>query len=326
MLTKKLLSKIEALKIAIIGDMILDEYIYGQTSRVSREAPVLVVRHERAEYRPGGAANAVANVAAWHTTVYPLGYIGNDEGGRHLKELFTAMGCRPDGLVECQNRPTAVKSRILAGAFGTMRQQVLRLDREPDNAPSAAQQAKLLKKLDEISRVCDLLIVSDYGSQTVSKAVIDKIRALAAAGLPVYVDSRYNLGAFSGVKAVTPNTPEAEAFCGKPAETAAAVSIAGEYILDSLQLKMALVTRGSQGMALFEPGKKPFLIPADGSTEVTDVTGAGDTVIALFAMGIEAGMSPKEAMKLANKGAGIVVTRMGAATVDPQQLLEDKNA
>ena len=312
------LAAIRSCRAVLVGDLVLDTYIYGETIRVSREAPVLVVKKERIEHRLGGAANAAANLAELGVNTRVIGVIGQDDAGRQVKAKLEAAHVDVSRLVSAQVT-TPQKTRIMAGAFGTARQQVLRLDDEPDTQPQSVIE-RLLVELDDAAATADVLVVSDYGEGTVAQPVVEAVKILAAGGTLVCVDSRFRLGEFVGVTAVSPNLPEAAAAAGFPLPDQASVERAGLKIAKELNLKACLVTQGRGGMTLCRRDQPPMHVDIVGDDEVTDVTGAGDTVIATFSAALAAGLGMVNAMLLANCAAGVSVMRAGAATVTPDEV------
>lgn len=304
----------------LVGDLILDAYLYGETVRVSREAPVLVVRKERVEHRLGGAANVACNLATlgMHTEV--LGVVSEDQNGQQLTRMLAAAGSDVLRLRQGAH-PMPVKTRVLAGAFGTSRQQVLRIDEEPRGEMPPDLMDALAGDLLARGSQSDVVVVSDYGYGIGGAPLADAAREVARRGTPVCVDSRYRLHTFTGVTAVTPNVPEAEGVVGHPIVDRDSVDRAGDRIVEQLQLGACLLTQGRGGMTLFTPGAAPDHVDIVGEEEVTDVTGAGDTVIATFAGGLAAGLGMPNAMRLANLAAGIVVTKTGAATASFDELV-----
>ena len=303
----------------LVGDFMLDAYLYGETVRVSREAPVLVVRKTAEELRLGGAANTADNLAALGLEVTLVGAVGTDAAGDSLVELLARRGAQTAGLRRVA-RTTPVKTRILAGAFGTSRQQVLRLDDEPREGLEAATLAALADDLTRAAAQADVVVVSDYGAGTVTGPVLAAVCALGRSGVPVCVDSRYQLGRFAGVTAITPNVPEAEHAVGFAVHDAADVQRAGTLLLEQLDCAACLLTQGRRGMTLFATGAPPSHVDIVGEEEVTDVTGAGDTVIATLAAALAAGLGLENAMRLANCAAGLVVTKVGTAVARPEEI------
>jgi rfaE bifunctional protein kinase chain/domain len=306
-------------RIVVLGDMVADEYVFGETSRVSREAPVLVVRYVDQELRLGGAANAAHNVRDLSGVAIPVGVIGRDAAGERVSALLKGYGIPTRGLVATA-RATTTKTRILAGALHTTKQQVMRLDRE-DAAPLTreVEQALIARLNSEVDKA-DALLVSDYGLGLMTPRLVAAVQKLARKGAIVCVDSRFNLRAYVGVTALTPNEPEAEAASGRELRHAKDVEWAGRLLLAKVKAQAVLITRGRQGMALFEPKEKTLFVPISGADEVADVTGAGDTVIAAFTLALAAGADFAHAARLANFAASVTVMKAGAATVSPAEL------
>ncbi len=327
----------------VAGDLIADEFIYGQVERVSREAPVLILKYDTTEMVPGGAGNAAANVASLGARVKVVGVVGRDDAGRRL---LAAMPKRADtrGVVRAAGYTTPVKTRVLAGGVHSAKQQVVRIDRV--GAPLTSRQSSVLSKKLEAALAtaladADAVMISDYGSGLYSPEMVEQAEALAADRTtrrrpprphidPTYagrvpmilVDSRYGLAGFKGVTACTPNESEVEALLGVTiGDDLAVLEKAGRTLLRKLQARAVLVTRGSKGMALFEPGCPTDHIPIVGSDQIADVTGAGDTVIATFALALACGATFGEAARLANHAGGLVVMKRGTATVSARELL-----
>jgi rfaE bifunctional protein kinase chain/domain len=304
----------------LVGDLVVDTYVYGETVRVSREAPVVVVRKERVEYRLGGAANAAANLAALGIATEAVGVVGDDEAGVHMRDMLIEAGVDVSG-VRSVPMTTPQKTRILAGAFGTARQQVLRLDDEPDLIAAALVSADVVRDFEAHVDGADVVVLSDYGAGALTDEVIAAARAAKARGTPVCADSRYRLASFTGVTAVSPNVPEAAALVDAPLNDSAAVERAGAAILELLRCDVCLITQGRGGMSLFRAGQAPHHVDIVGAEEVTDVTGAGDTVMATFAASLAANLGMVNGMALANCAAGVAVMRVGTTTVAPAELV-----
>jgi rfaE bifunctional protein kinase chain/domain len=308
-------------RIVVVGDLIVDEYLFGRPARISREAPVLILRFTEREASLGGAANAVNNVQALGATVIPIGVVGRDAAGDELLELFTTAGIPTDGIVVEERWRTPVKTRIMAGGYQATRQQVVRVDREPMGDPQPTTEDALVARVTALAPRADAIIISDYGYGTVTPRVLDALRAVArGTGTIVTADSRYDLPRFTGLTAATPNEAELEALAGMPADDERTVEKAGRLLLERLDARLLLVTRGSRGMALLEREGGSTFIPIHGTDEIADVTGAGDTVISTFTVGLAAGASPVEAATLANVAGGIVVMKRGTATVSAAEL------
>jgi rfaE bifunctional protein kinase chain/domain len=304
----------------MVGDLVADHYIYGQTDRVSREAPVLIVRYESSEVKLGGGANVAANVRALSGQVTAVGALGQDEMGSALRRLFDEAGIRLHA-VSGRGIETETKTRILAGGVSTTRQQMLRLDRGQRGSLPPRMRKALAKRVEEAARDADAVVVSDYGAGVLSDEVREVLRSLAGDGLPVCVDSRYALPSFVGMTVCKPNEPELEALAGRPVRTEAELLEAGHAAVRRLGCRALLVTRGRHGMALFDADGGVDRIPVHGAKAAVDVTGAGDTVIATFALSLAAGASFGEAARLANVAGSLVVQKLGTATVSRDELL-----
>jgi D-glycero-beta-D-manno-heptose-7-phosphate kinase len=309
--------------IMVVGDVICDEYLIGKPARISREAPVIILKFTDRDVRLGGAANAANNVHALGARVIPVGVVGADRAGDEALELFRAGDMSTAGLVIDGARPTPVKTRIMAGGYQATRQQVVRLDREPPPDVSPVTEDALLARLHAVSSRVDAILVSDYGYGTVSPRVFDAVKTLArASGAVVTVDSRYDLPRFGGVTAATPNETELGELTGEAVDDERALEKAGRQLLERLDARLLLVTRGSQGMALLEREGGSTFIPIFGTDEIADVTGAGDTVIGAFTLALASGASPVDAATLANMAGGIVVMKRGTATVTREELTQ----
>jgi D-glycero-beta-D-manno-heptose-7-phosphate kinase len=319
---RQLVARFRRVRIVVAGDLIADEFIYGQIERVSREAPVLILRYDTTEVVPGGAGNAAANAAALGARVAVVGVVGRDEPGRRLVGALH-RGADTRGIIVAARSVTPIKTRILAGGVHSAKQQVVRIDRAA-GPPEAAVARRVEAALARAIRRADAVIISDYGHGLVTPA--RWARALAAARVkrppPVFVDSRYGLLGFTAMTASTPNESEVEALLGVHIDDDRdALERAGRRLLARLQSRAVLITRGSRGMALFEPDAATDLIPIVGSDQIADVTGAGDTVIATFALAVAAGASFGEAARLANHAGGLVVMKRGTATVSAAELV-----
>jgi rfaE bifunctional protein kinase chain/domain len=307
-------------RVLMVGDLVADHYIYGQTDRVSREAPVLVVRHESSEVKLGGGANVAANVRALSGQVTAVGVLGADEMGRALRTLFEGAGIQLRAA-SARGVETETKTRILAGGVNTTRQQMLRLDRGQRGPLPPRVRRTLVRLVEEAAEDADAVVVSDYGAGVVGDEMREALRRLAADGLPVCVDSRYSLTAFSGVTVCKPNEPELQALVGRPLRTEAELVEAGREAVRRLECRALLVTRGRQGMALFDAEGGVDLIPVHGAKEAVDVTGAGDTVIAALSLALAAGGSFGAAARVANVAGALAVQKPGTATVSRDELL-----
>jgi rfaE bifunctional protein kinase chain/domain len=306
----------------VLADLVADEFVYGRVERISREAPVLILRHDATDLRLGGGANAVHNIRTLGATPLPYGVVGKDEPGRRLRALLREKGIVARGVKDEAGYPTPVKSRILAGRAHSTKQQVVRLDRYAPLAPRSAARRAVERALRSFRGPVDGVLVSDYGCGLLDESLVRAAVAFARKRkVPVTVDSRFALLRFRGMTAVTPNEPEVEEALGVTiGHDRRKLEAAGRTLLRRLGCQAVLVTRGSDGMALFEPGRDPLHVPIHGTDEVADVTGAGDTVIATFTLALAAGATPREAALLANYAGGIVVMKHATATVSADEL------
>jgi D-glycero-beta-D-manno-heptose-7-phosphate kinase len=320
---RKIIEAFPKVTITVLGDLVADEFVYGEISRVSREAPVLILKHRERTIVPGGGANAVNNLADLGVNVLPVGAIGDDEPGRLLLKAFRHKHIPVSGVLKDKSYTTVTKTRILAGMTHNTRQQVVRVDREPETAPNRHLTRELFLAAREYLRASDALLVSDYGYGSAGPALVNALRERGRRrNVPLIVDSRYRLLEYSGVTAATPNEPEVEAALSvRIGQNWEKVLDAGNQVMERMQLQSLLITRGRDGMVAFDQKHAPIDIPIFGSDQVADVTGAGDTVIAAFSAALAAGATTEEAAQLANYAGGIVVMKRGTATVSAEELL-----
>lgn len=308
--------------ITVLGDLVADEFVFGEIDRVSREAPVLILKHRERSVVPGGGANAANNLADLGVRVLPVGVIGDDAPGRMLVEYFRNKKVSVTGMLRDQKYSTVTKTRILAGMTHTSRQQVVRIDREPQHGPGVDVLKSLVMSTHRALAKSDALLVSDYGYGSATPAILRAVQKKSGKSVPVVLDSRHRLLKYKGATAATPNEPEVEEALGvKVGQHWPKMVSAGTQVMTRMKLKSLLITRGRDGMVAFERGRKPADIPIVGSDEVADVTGAGDTVIAVFTAALAAGASTEEGALLANYAGGIVVMKRGTATVSRAELL-----
>jgi rfaE bifunctional protein kinase chain/domain len=321
---RKIVEAFPRTTVTVLGDLVADEFVFGEISRVSREAPVLILRHRERTVVPGGGANAVNNLADLGVNVLPVGIVGNDDPGRLLLKAFRHKRIPVSGILKDKNYVTVTKTRIVAGMPHTWRQQVVRIDREPDALPDRHMARELAFAAREYLRASDALLVSDYGYGAATPQILNAARDKSRASpVPVVLDSRHRMLAFSGITAATPNEPEVEEALGvRIGQDWNNLCTAGDQIIARMKLKSLVITRGRDGMVAFSAKHRPVDIPIFGSDEVTDVTGAGDTVIATFTAALAAGATSEEAAHLANYAGGIVVMKRGTATVSQQELLD----
>lgn len=312
-----MLARVRGASIAVIGDVMLDRFVWGRVSRISPEAPVPVVEIERESVHLGGAANVARNLASLGVTPLLLGVVGDDDASRQLRQALGERGLADDAVLDDPTRRTTVKMRVIAGS-----QQVVRTDWESVDDLDGDAEARALDALTDIIGRARAVVLSDYAKGALTPRIIERAIALAKErSLPILVDPkvrRYRL--YRGVTLVTPNLSEAARFAGIAVRTDDEVAEAARSILSALDCSAVLVTRGEHGMTLFESGEPPLHIPTL-AREVFDVSGAGDTVIAAAAVALAAGASLAEAAKLANRAAGVVVGKLGTATVEPEELV-----
>jgi D-glycero-beta-D-manno-heptose-7-phosphate kinase len=318
-----LVDEFAGIRVAILGDLLVDEFIYGQISRVSREAPVLILEYDSTEIVPGGAGNAANNVAALGGVAMAIGVTGRDEPGRRLVEAMQRLDVRNvvahDGIV------TPTKTRILAGGVHSAKQQVVRIDRAARQPIPDDVRKTIARRLFGVLSRCDALLVSDYGTGLVTPPLVAGAqRVLRGPGRrqpPVLIDSRYSLLKYRRMTMCTPNESEVEQLLGVTiGDNLRTLERAGRELLSRTSAAGVLITRGSRGMALFERDRPTLHIPIFGSDQIADVTGAGDTVIATMTLALAAGATPEEAARLANYAGGLVVMKRGTATVTAAEL------
>jgi rfaE bifunctional protein kinase chain/domain len=309
-------------RILVLADLVVDEFVSGDISRVSREAPVLILRHKETQLVPGGGANAVNNLADLGARVIPVGVVGDDAAGRGLLAHLRSKRIPCSGILTLRGWQTPTKTRYLAGWTHTARQQVLRVDREPSDVLPETARRELARRARRLAAQAHAVLVSDYGFGTITPALVRALKP--PRGAPLTLDSRYKLLDFrgAGLTAATPNEPELEAlYHQRIGNDTAALDRLGRRALRQLGLRALLVTRGKDGMALFEPGHPRVDLSVFGAQDAVDVTGAGDTVIAAFTLALAAGAGFSEAARLANYAGGIVVMKRGTATVPRAELL-----
>jgi D-glycero-beta-D-manno-heptose-7-phosphate kinase len=320
---RNLLNAAKNSHILVVGDVMLDQFIWGSVARISPEAPVPVVDFERESFMPGGAANAARNLTALRANTELFGTVGHDDAARRLKQLLKEQHIGCDGLLAHPERATSLKTRIVAH-----KQQVVRIDRETRDGLEGRLLNRLLEVFKAELKKADAVIICDYGKGVVTQQLLNEIKALCRArGVWLSVDPKpYHLN-LSGLSLITPNRKEAFELANLPDQTRnsdpfadANLMAAAERLLSEIRPAVLLITLGELGMLLCQRDQKPFHIPTV-AREVFDVSGAGDTVIASFTLAIAAGASPVEAAIISNHAAGIVVGKIGTATVTPEELL-----
>jgi len=314
-----LVDRLAGQPVILLVDLVADRFITGSPKRISREAPVLILRHEHEEVLPGGGANAAANVAALGGVPLPVGIVGADGSGDELLAAFAARGIATAGILRRDGYRTPTKVRILAGARHSIKQQVVRYDVEGELELAGGDRAFLADQLRRLRGEARVAVLSDYGYGAVDPSLVAPARAAVGAGGTVLCDSRYRLAEFAGVDGATPNEEEAEKTLGRALGEGDALHAAGAALRERLRARFVLVTRGSLGMVLFDDSACAQ-IPVHGTDQVADVTGAGDTVIGTFALALAAGATPLEATLLANYAGGVVVMKRGTATLSRDEL------
>jgi len=306
-------------RIAMYGDLVLDRFILGTPKRISREAPVIILRYEDQRDVPGGGANALANIAALGARVSVVAAVGNDESGAALRAALDRLGIGTDGIVTVPGYRTPTKVRILGGGPSSLKHQVARYDIEDNLDPDGAWRTEIARNFAREFAHADAVAVSDYGYGCVIPETLQQITEERAATWTC-LDSRHRIGAFEGVAAATPNLEELEVFCGRRLSSDGEVASGAEDLRKRLGARFVLATRGNQGMTLVEAGLESRHIQVFGTDQVADVTGAGDTVLAVLAVALASGAAPIDAARLSNIAAGLVVMKLGTATVSVAEL------
>lgn len=308
-------------RILVIGDSVADQFVYGAISRVSREAPVFILRHEHTETVPGGAANCALNLASLGAHVSLISVAGDDEAGRALVEKLNTAGVDCTGVLTSPALRTTTKVRILAGQLHSTRQQVIRIDYEGEPLNDPEVRERLRELVLEKAQSADAVIISDYNYGVADAEMASFTRdAAAARKIPVLADSRFQLSNFEGFTSATPNQDEVEQLLGKQLMNTGDLESAGEELRDHLGYRALLITRGSNGMILLEDGVDAVYLDAVGAHEPVDVTGAGDTVMAAYTMALASDSSFPDAARLANYAGGLVVMKRGTASITGEEL------
>ena len=307
-------------KVLVVGDIMVDHFIWGKVSRISPEAPVPVVEVQSDDFMLGGCANVLNNIFSLGGKVFATSVIGSDDMGQRLLGELRKRRIDTDGIIVETNRPTTLKTRIVAH-----NQQVVRFDQESNNTIKPRSVEKIIKYVKKVMDVLDAIVISDYNKGVITKPLMDGIReALSGRGITVCVDPKQNdFSLYQGFDIVTPNNYEAGRAAGMDITDGRDTAKVGKMLLDRFNFRALLITRGEDGMSLFEKDGKTThtAFPAE-AREVFDVTGAGDTVIGVFALCVASGATFKEAAALANYAAGIVVGKVGTATISQDELRE----
>ncbi len=312
----ELLDRFTKAQVLVVGDLTLDEFLTGQVERISREAPVLIIRHETTQQVPGGGANAIYNLATLGAKVKAVGLVGKDDQGKALRGIFAAAGIDTSGILIDLDRPTVTKTRISGHARQSVTQQIVRVDRKSDALPDLTVQEQLTDYIRQHAGAADAVVCSDYGDGVFTGPVIQ-----AALSHPqTVVDTQKSLGRYRGAMLFTPNLPEAEHAVGYQISSPQTLTQAGKDLLALTQARQILITRGDEGMSLFDSCGQEQHIPAFNRSDVFDVTGAGDTVVAALSLGLTVGASFWEAAVLGNLAASIVVRQFGTATTNAAEV------
>src|SRR5213595_605379 len=312
-------------RVLVIGDMVADEYLRGRPTRIAREAPVLILELDEERTIPGGAANVAVNVCTLGAEVFLAGVVGDDLPGQQLRRAISELGMHQEGLFTDKTRPTSTKTRILAGSPQIVQQQVVRIDRVDTSEVREPCKQQMIDYIQHVLPSMDAIVLADYENGVISPDIIQSCIPLARElNKVIVVDSHGSLFRFQGVTALTPNQPEAELALGSTITSQADLEEAGQRLLDGSHAKSVLITRGGEGMSLFEIDKPPLHLPIhrlDHGIEVVDTNGAGDTVAATFTLALVAGASFAESAYLANAAAALVVRRLGCASNTPEELM-----
>jgi len=312
-------------RVLVIGDMVADEYLIGKPTRIAREAPVLILELDEERTIPGGAANVAVNACTLGAEVFLAGVVGDDVQGQRLRHAIADLQMHQEGLVTDAHRPTSTKTRILAGSPQIVQQHIVRIDRVDTSEVNQPSKGYISDYIQHMLPSVDAIVLSDYENGVISPEIIETCIPIARAlNKVIVVDSHGSLFRFQGVTALTPNQPEAELTLGRTISSQSDLEEAGQLLLDGSNSRSVLITRGGEGMSLFEIDKPPLHLPIhrlNHSIEVVDTNGAGDTVAATFTLALTTGASCAEAAYLANAAAALVVRRLGCASNTPEELI-----
>lgn len=308
-------------RVLLVGDMVADHYIKGKSSRISREAPVLILKYQDETVIPGQVGNTAANIAALGGEALLVGISGKDMRGDQLLVALSAAGVQLEGIVKSAAGATVTKTRILAGGHHTARQQVIRIDDDERLPVTEQDRLTILANMQNAAAWANAVVVSDYGYGVVDEQTWElAVRIATDQNIPLVLDSRYNLTYWKGATLITPNEEEALAAVGVAMDSEYDIEKVGEKLLQQTGCEQLIITRGNEGMALFQQVGKPVHLPVFGSKECTDVTGAGDTVVATATLSLASGATPEVAMVLANLAGALVVMKLGTATISRDEM------
>ncbi len=321
---RALIEMFKGKRVLVIGDMVADEYLIGRPTRISREAPVLILELHEERTIPGGASNVAVNACSLGSEVFLAGVVGDDLPGQKLRYAIDTLHMHQTGIITDKTRPTSTKTRIMAGSPQIVQQHIVRLDRVDTSDIGEPSKSQIIDYIRQELPTVDAVVLSDYENGVISPDIIETcIPAARALNKVIVVDSHGSLFRFQGVTALTPNQPEAESSLGITITNQAELDAAGQRLLNGSNAKGVLITRGSEGMSLFEVGKAPLhlpIYPLPYVSEIVDTNGAGDTVAATFTLALTAGASMPEAAYLANVAAALAVRHLGAASNTPEEL------
>jgi D-beta-D-heptose 7-phosphate kinase/D-beta-D-heptose 1-phosphate adenosyltransferase len=315
---KKIIGNFKDARVLVVGDLILDEFVWGSVSRISPEAPVPVVWVKRESFMPGGASNVANNLRSLGAKVFLTGVVGDDERGAILKSELNSRGINTDGVMTDGARPTTIKTRIVAH-----HQQVVRIDKESTDVLPQSLISSMSSYVEGIVRDIDAVVIEDYGKGVITPKLLSRIvPAAKKARKVIAVDPKEeHFKYYNGISLITPNNHEASKAVGFEIKDDATLKQAGRALLEKIGCRIALITLGENGMAVFEQGKAMEKIPTM-AQEVFDVSGAGDTVIATYTLSLVSGADPIQAAHISNYAAGIVVGKVGIAVVSPDELTD----
>ncbi|MDQ6644922.1 MAG: bifunctional ADP-heptose synthase [Chloroflexota bacterium] len=322
---RALIDSFSGKRLLVIGDMVADEYLIGNPTRIARNAPILILELSEERIIPGGATNVAVNARTLSADVFLAGVVGDDVPGKRLRRAISGLGMHQEGLITDPARPTSTKTRILAGSSQIVQQHIVRIDRVDTSEVGEPSKGRILDYIRQVLPSIDAVIMSDYENGMISPDIINVCIPMARAlHKIVVVDSHGSLARFQGVTALTPNQPEAELSLGMTIRSTAELDEAGHRLLAGSHAHGVLITRGAEGMSLFEAGKAPLHLPVhrlDHASEIVDTNGAGDTVAATFTLALTTGASMAEAAYIANAAAALVVRRLGCASNTPEELM-----
>jgi D-glycero-beta-D-manno-heptose-7-phosphate kinase len=321
----RLIDSFAGKRVLVIGDMAADEYLVGRPTRIARDAPVLILEMYEERTVPGEAANVAVNARSLGAEVFLAGVVGDDVPGQRLRKAIDELGIHQDGLVCDTRRPTSTKTRIVAGSTQAVPHQIVRIDRVDRTNLEDGSKGGIIEYIQRVLPEMDAVMLSDYETSVISPQILEVCLPMARKlGKITVADAHGSLFRFQGVTAITPNQPEAELTLGMSINTLAELNEAGQRLLDGSHARSILITRGAEGMSLFERDTAPVHMPVhrlDHTNEIVDTNGAGDTVAATFTLALTAGADCVEAACLANAAAALVVRRPGCASNTPEELM-----